>query len=246
MFFFVGLMIPFSNPGLRRLRFFGVASLLILIVVQALGRTHLSDMSPLINGQNHLIMLSPLVFMFGVALFFTLLDQLPLPYEGARNLVVIGVFLVVCSPLVFRLLPPRTTPIVYPPYSPPLIQEISYWNQPDELMMSDMPWAVAWYGDRKSLWLTRNVEPDFYTINDENEVIHSIYLTPITTDRKLMSEVMKGADHAWARFNMDVQVRQNLPEGFPLKFGYPHVMPDQLYVSDRQRWLSVFQEVTEE
>jgi hypothetical protein len=41
-------------------------------------------------------------------------------------------------------------------------------------------------------------------------------------------------------------VRQNLPAGFPLKFGYPHVMPDQLYVSDRQRWLSAFKEVTED
>jgi hypothetical protein len=61
-----------------------------------------------------------------------------------------------------------------------------------------------------------------------------------------MSEVLKGADHAWARFYMDVQVRQNLPAGFPLKFGYPHVMPDQLYVSDRQRWLSAFKEVTED
>jgi len=246
MFFFVGLMIPFSNPGLRRLRLFGVVSLVLLVVVQALGRTYLSDLSPVINGQNHLVMLMPLVCMFGAALFFTLLDQLPLPYEGARNIVVVGVFLVVCSPLVFRLLPPRTTPIVYPPYSPPLIQEISYWNQPDELMMSDMPWAVAWYGDRKCLWLTRNVEPDFYTINDEHSVIRSIYLTPLTTDRKLMSEVLKGADHAWARFYMDVQVRQNLPAGFPLKFGYPHVMPDQLYVSDRQRWLSAFKEVTED
>jgi len=246
MFFFVGLMIPFSNPGLRRLRLFGVVSMLVLIAVQALGRTHLSDMSPLINGQNHLVLLAPLVFMFGVALFFTLLDQLPLTFEGARNVVVVGVFLVVCSPLVFRLLPPRTTPIVYPPYSPPLIQDISFWNQPDELMMSDMPWAVAWYGDRKCLWLTRNVQPDFYTINDEHEVIRSIYLTPLTTDRKLMSEVLKGADHTWARFYMDVQVRQNLPAGFPLKFGFPDVMPDQLYVSDRQRWLPVFQEVTEE
>jgi hypothetical protein len=45
---------------------------------------------------------------------------------------------------------------------------------------------------------------------------------------------------------MDVQVRQNLPAGFPLKFGFPDVMPDQLYISDRQRWLPVFQEVTEE
>jgi hypothetical protein len=96
----------------------------LLVVVQALGRTHMSEISPLINGQNHLILLSPVFFMFGAALFFTLLDQLPFSFDGARNVVIIGVFMVVSSPLILRLLPPKTTPIVYPPYSPPLIQEI--------------------------------------------------------------------------------------------------------------------------
>jgi hypothetical protein len=241
MFFFVGLMIPFSNQGLRHLRFFAVASLGVMVVVQALGRTYMSELSPLINGQNHLVLLAPVLFMFGAALFFTLLDQLPLPFEGARNVVIIGVFLVVSSPLVLRLLPPKTTPIVYPPYSPPLIQEIGYWNDSEELMMSDIPWAVAWYSDRPCLWATRNIEPDFYKIHDEYAPVKSVYLTPMTTNKRFMSEVLKDPDAAWARFYMDVQLRQNLPEGFPLKYGHPGVMPDQLYVSDRQRWLPVFQ-----
>lgn len=242
MFFFVGLMIPFSNPGLRHLRFFAVASLVILVVVQALGRTYMSEMSPLINGQNQLILLAPIMFMFGAALFFTLLDQLPLPFDGARNVVIVGVFLVVSSPLVLRLLPPKTTPIVYPPYSPPLIQEIGFWNDSEELMMSDIPWAVAWYSDRPCLWVTRNIEPDFYKIHDEYAPVKSVYLTPMTTNKRFMSEVLKDPDAAWARFYMDVQLRQNLPKGFPLKYGHPGVMPDQLYVSDRQRWLPVFQD----
>ena len=242
MFFFVGLMIPFSNQGLRHLRFFAVASLVTLVIVQALGRTYMSELSPLINGQNHLVLISPIMFMFGVALFFTLLDQLPLPFDGARNVVIVGVFLVVCSPLVLRLMPPKTTPIVYPPYSPPLIQEIGYWNDSDELMLSDIPWAVAWYSDRPCLWATRNLEQDFYKINDEYAPIKAVYLTPMTTNKRFMSEVLKDPDAAWARFYMDVQLRQNLPKGFPLKYGHPGVMPDQLYVSDRQRWLPVFQD----
>ena len=242
MFFFVGLMIPFSNQGLRHLRFFAVASLVVLVIVQALGRTYMSELSPLINGQNHLILIAPILFMFGAALFFTLLDQLPLPFDGARNVVIVGVFLVVSSPLVLRLLPPKTTPIVYPPYSPPLIQEIGYWNDSEELIMSDIPWAVAWYGDRPCLWVTRNIEPDFYKIHDEYAPVKSVYLTPMTTNKRFMSGVLKDPDAAWARFYMDVQLRQNLPKGFPLKYGHPGVMPDQLYVSDRQRWLPVFQD----
>ena len=44
--------------------------------------------------------------------------------------------------------------MVYPPYFPPEIQQIAGWMKPDELMMSDVPWAVAWYGDRQCVWLS--------------------------------------------------------------------------------------------
>ncbi|MDG1889804.1 MAG: hypothetical protein P8L18_00730 [Verrucomicrobiota bacterium] len=246
MFFFVGLMIPFSNPGLRHLRIFLLISLALLLVFQALGRTFLSEMSPVINNQNHLVMLAPLLFMFGVALFFTLLDQLPLPFDGAKKLVILVVLLVVSSPLFFRMLPPRTSPMVYPPYSPPLIQEIGSWIKPTDLMMSDMPWAIAWYGDRSCLWPTRSVSPDFYAIHDEQKPIRAVYLSSLTTDKKLMSEVLKGSDEVWARFYMDIQVRENLPKGFPLKYGHSGVMPDMLYVSDQQRWLPAFKETNQE
>ena len=44
--FLVGLMLGFRNPATRRLRYFVLLSLCVLIVVQALGRTQLSDDSP--------------------------------------------------------------------------------------------------------------------------------------------------------------------------------------------------------
>ena len=56
----------------------------------------------------------------------------------------------------------RTVAVAYPPYYPPNIQKIADWMKPDELMMSDVPWAVAWYGNRPSVWLTLNTQDRFF------------------------------------------------------------------------------------
>jgi len=48
-FFLVGLLVGFKNPAVRRLRYFLVSCLVSLIVVQALGRTALSDDSPILT-----------------------------------------------------------------------------------------------------------------------------------------------------------------------------------------------------
>src|SRR6266542_4384844 len=51
-FFLVGLLVPFVSKTLGRLRIFLLLCLGVLLVVQALGRTHLSADSPEINSEN--------------------------------------------------------------------------------------------------------------------------------------------------------------------------------------------------
>src|SRR6266850_4977988 len=70
LFFFVGLLVPVTNPGASRLRYFLLGSLVILLITQALGRTHLSDDSPGINIENLLVLLAPFVIVFGVQFFW--------------------------------------------------------------------------------------------------------------------------------------------------------------------------------
>ena len=125
--FLAGLLVPFTNKSLNRLRIFAVLALLTLATVQALGRTYLSDHSPQINSENLLILFLPLVYLFGAGLFFLLLDQLNLNFGGSQFYVSLLVALLACLPLIFRLLPPRTSPVAYPPYSPPLIQRGGNW-----------------------------------------------------------------------------------------------------------------------
>ena len=85
--------------------------------------------------------------IFGAGVFFTLLDQIVPPDPQARRGVA-GLFaLVMCAPLLLTLVgPARRRPSR--PYAPFHIQRIAGMMHPDELMMSDIPWAVAWYGER--------------------------------------------------------------------------------------------------
>ena len=73
--------------------------------------------------KNLLVLLVPIVFVFGASFFFTLLEQMTLPLRQLRY-AVIGLFVTLCClPLIFALLSPRTVPVVYPPYYPPEIQQ---------------------------------------------------------------------------------------------------------------------------
>ena len=64
--------------------------------------------------------------------------------------------------------PPRSR-VQWPPYIPPSIAQLADWTREDEMIMSDMPWAVAWYADRKSLWLPMTIKA-FIDLNDYNQL----------------------------------------------------------------------------
>lgn len=238
--FLGSLLIPFRSATLRRLKFFLGGTLLLFLVVQALGRTTLSTDSSNLNSENLLFVFTPFFFIFGCGLFFILLDQMAFSAPWMRSLVLSAFVLLLSLPMVFRLLPPQAVSFDYPPYYPPYIQMVSDWLEPQELMMSDMPWAVAWYGNRQCLWTTldtgTNPKDDFYRINDEYKALRGLYLTPITTNRRYLSEIRQGREGAWANFYLDVAIMKNLPTGFPMKTAPPGLLPDQLFLSDRIRW----------
>jgi hypothetical protein len=63
-----------------------------------------------------------------------------------------------------------------------------------------MPWAVAWYADRKSLLIPPTMTEflDFYDWTEFNGSLVGLYLTPITGNKPLVSEILKGEDKDWA------------------------------------------------
>jgi 4-amino-4-deoxy-L-arabinose transferase-like glycosyltransferase len=236
MLFLTGLLLNFRSVAVRRMRYFLLMCLAVFIVVQALGRTQLSEESPEVNSENLLVLLAPLVFIYGVSLFLILLDQMVLPLRELRLVVKIVFVGLCCVPMIFALLPPRTRPVVYPPYYPPDIQLIAGWMKPDQLMMSDIPWAVAWYGQRQCTWLTLNAQDDFFAINDYLKPVQALYLTPETMDDKFASDWVRAEEHSWGNFILQAVAQGKIPTGFPLNHAPTGFFPERLFLTDWDRW----------
>ena len=104
-----------------------------------------------------------------------------------------------------------------------------------EIITTDMPWAVAWYAERKSLWLPETIK-DFIDLNDYkqlNGAIVGLYLTPISGYKGFINDIVKGDYKEWAPFiTRNVSTRD-----FPLKVST--LMPYEnecIFYSDRDRW----------
>src|ERR1035437_3263808 len=234
--FFAGLLLGLRNLAARRLRYFTMMCLGVFILAEALGRTQLSIITPEMNSENLLALLTPLVAIFGVAFFLTLLNQMNVPTPQVRYGVIALLAIIACQPLIGTLVS-KASPVAYPPYYPPDIQKIAGWMRPDELMMSDIPWAVAWYGDRQCTWTTLNTQPDFYAINDYLKPVHALYLTLGTMDARLVTECLQGGVDSWGNFVLKTVAANQIPSQFPLKAS-GRVSGFVFFLPDRQRWPS--------
>ena len=235
--FFAGLLLGFNRPAARRIRYFLLMCLATFIVVQALGRTELSDDSPEINSENMLVLAVPMVIIFGTAFFFILLDQIKLPARELRY-VVTGIFVTLCCLPLAASMWFKNIPIAYPPYYPPDIEQAAGWMKEDELMMSDMPWAVAWYGHHQCAWLTVNSEDQFFSLNDYVKPVSALYLTRRTMDSKLVSDCLLSGKNTWQHFVLDAVTRNDLPKDFPLRHapaGSVRLISG-LFLTDTERW----------
>ena len=106
----------------------------------------------------------------------------------------------------------------------------------NELMMSDVPWAVAWYGNHQSIWLTLNAQDDFFAINDYFKPVQALYLTPETMDGKFVSDLVRSGEHSWGSFIALGVLQNQIPQGFPLRNSPTGFLPDRLFLTDRERW----------
>ncbi len=234
--FLTGLLLPFRSVALRRLRYFLLAALVVLAIVQSFGKTQLSEDSPVFNTENLLVLVVPLIFVYGSGLFFLLLDQMNLKIRELRYLVMGAFGLLACLPFLLIFLTPKARVWSYPPYFPPTIQTVSGYMKPNELMMSDIPWAVAWYGDRQCVWLTANAEADYFAIHDFLKPIKALYLTPLTTDSRFLSQWVRPGEKTWPTFVLEFVLRRSAPQNFPLRFARDGLFPEQLFLCDYDRW----------
>lgn len=235
-FFLVGLMLAFNSPALRRIRYFVVISLITFVLIQAAGRTQLSVETPDTNTENLLVLLVPIVIVYGVSLFYVLLDQVALPIPQFRYAIIAAFGVVMCLPLLFALFFPKGSPVCYPPYHPQVIQETARLMNENELIMSDIPWAVAWYGDRQTVWLTLNAQEDFFAVNDYLKPVQALYLTPETMDSRFLTQWYRAGEKSWGSFILDSVLKKEVPGNFPLRSMPSGYWPEQLFLCDWPRW----------
>ena len=235
MFFLVGLFLPFRSRALSRLRGFAFASVVALLLIQALGRTRWGLEAKLVSADDLLIALSPIVFVFGAGMLAVLLGRMEGSPAVTRGILTPLLVTFLCLPLLLRLYAGESQRFAYPPYYPPIIQERAHWLEEGELMMSDVPWATAWYGSRRSVWIPAEFATGFLQIEREAPVA-AVYLTARTMDRPLVSGLIRGEDVLLGQFVADAVVNEQVPSGFPLRHAFAEGFPFQLFLSDRPRW----------
>ena len=206
----------------------------LLFVVQAAGQTHLTGDSPEINSENLLALLAPMVFVYGVALFYTLLDQLNLVTVDTRGAVV-GVFiLAMCAPLLMSFLVGHR-PSAHTPYSPLHIRRVAWLMQRQGIHDQRHAWR-PWPGTETANVAGCRLDDDqeFYQFN-RFKPIKAVYLTQRTTDSRFLSQMMLNPK-SWGHFVVECEAHGEVPSGFPLTKALAGFLPDQMLVSDQPRW----------
>jgi 4-amino-4-deoxy-L-arabinose transferase-like glycosyltransferase len=232
-FFGVGLMYGFRRRDVSRLRGLTAGVIGLAVIAMSLIGCDPERTSPDVNGGNLLVLLLPIIAMFGTAFFYLLLDRIPFRIRLTRG-AAIGVFVALnVSPMIFTLLPPRVSTFPYPPYFSPTVRAVSAMFEPNALACSDLPWAIAWDGERRVVWLPMSVD-EFNEINDfvAPKGFQYMMLTPYLVDERPQSEIANGEFKGWAAF-----MRGQLPSTFPLK-AYSPLPPEneQILLADRVRW----------
>jgi 4-amino-4-deoxy-L-arabinose transferase-like glycosyltransferase len=236
-FFAVGLMYSFRRRDAARLRAVLVGCLAAGVFGMAFVGWLGEPNGPEVYGANVLVLFLPPVAVYGVAFFYLLLDRISFRMRLTRTLTIAAFVALNIAPVVFTLLPPRRAIYPYPPYVAPVTYMVAGWFDKDEAGTSDLPWAMAWEGDRRTLWLPVTME-EFHDIDDYvvPKGTKFMLLTPYLMDQPLQSELLKGPYRDWAAL-----IRGQIPSRFPLRAAtlLPPGEGEQVLLADRPRWKDV-------
>lgn len=174
----------------------------------------------------------PLAIVYGWAFFLVLLDRLQFEIRFFPAAAVSAVMFLTGLPLLLNVLPPRTG-LPYPPYHHRFIGWVSSLASPEECMVTDIPWAVAWYGGKTAILLPKDID-GFYEIDAKHHKIALAYFTTITRDKPWVRSLSDptSPEYSWYQ----VFAAGKVPGNFPLTYGRFLAGSDQLVLADRPRW----------
>ncbi len=200
--FFVCLLHPFKRASIANFRW----AILLMFVGNSLALAFFGvTRDPLDPNQLH-ILFAPIMTAYGLAFISILWTRLDIVTATPllRNVHYFIIIFICALPLILSLpLKVRVGMHVrdrggvphWPPYyAPALATGLKSVVEPNQLVVSDQPWAVAWYADRMSVWLPP-ARGEFESLernaSDLRTPFHGILVTPSSHGKGPVSEVMK-------------------------------------------------------
>jgi hypothetical protein len=228
--FFFALLHPFRSRKTAMFKW----CLLAMWLGAVLGMAFYQATGPVSENQMYVLFI-PLFVAYGMAFLLVLWNRLELGAPVLR-VVFISFLLFACAiPMLLRLFGGPGQRLNWPPYVPPVIGALGEWFTEDEMICSDMPWAVSWYAGRVSLLLPRSVG-EFNRIHDygiTSPPVRGLYLTPITGNSRLFADIYKGPYREWA----SLITRPPQTKGFPFTSVTPLPIAGECIIfADRPRW----------
>ena len=191
--FVLSLLHPFRSTFASLWRWI----ILLMWVLTSFGLTFFGVSGAVSANQLHVLFL-PVFILYGLAFILVLWNRLEIHLQFIRIAFLTLIFLLAGTPMLLTLLTGQTARIQWPPYVPPFISILQNWFQKEEILCSDMPWAVAWYAQRKCLLLPETVKA-FNELSDYGTLgspIVGLYLTPISGRDDFLS-LVKGENKEW-------------------------------------------------
>jgi hypothetical protein len=225
----VAIMHPFRNPAASLWRWI----VILMWAGAAVGMTLFGVKEAVSANQLHIVFL-PAFLLYGLAFLLVLWNRLNISLKAFRIVFLSALFLLAAAPMLLRFVAGAQSKIQWPPYVPPFISVLQKWYEPKEILCSDMPWAVAWYANRKCLLLPETVR-QFNQISDFGIVgspIVGLYLTPISGGQDFLA-LIKGPYKEWGPVIMRTV---NLNDFLLKSFTPLPVDGECILYSDRERW----------
>lgn len=199
--FFLSLLHPFKRPEIAAFRW----CILAMWLASVLGMSLFGLPEGKMDANQLHVLFIPLMTAYGLAFLSVLWSRLGIisnvPMVTNGHLVLAVFFSVV--PMILGLIPsiPRS---LYGKEQGTQSLQISYIRDavdPAEVVVSDAPWTVGWYGDRSSLWLPATpaqMKEISAMTEQKGQPLSGVLLTMRSANQPMIADIIYGSYRDWA------------------------------------------------
>ncbi|TLD70476.1 hypothetical protein FEM03_12160 [Phragmitibacter flavus] len=258
--FFLALLHPFKRQETLSARGALVLMWLGVFIGTGLAGSNQAETS---ERQLHFLFV-PLFSAYGLAFLFVLWARIPAGQGNgwvARHSIAAIATAITALPML-QLLPPAISAGIrnkgmmaqWPPYLPERLALLKPMVGENEVLVSDMPWAIAWYSDRPCIWLPRDpaqLEEIRTLATSRQKSVAGLVLTPWSTRGDAINSGLTNEYEPWAPqiyygtgqwHGVDTMAQQT---AFPFRRFFPlhgrfgtggRLILEMVFMTDRARW----------